>query len=162
MSRGGDMLELGVILALERIGDRDWRYRDAGGMAGEREERVVDAVGGEDHHRPLGRETALDETRRQGIDNRSSRRIGQFAPEVAVTLRQEYAGGTALHRRTEKPRQARIMRGHGLGGAIAQNTVAAALANNARGRISNRAQRHRCGHSETSAPGLGAFEEAPP
>jgi len=48
------VLELGVVLALERISDRDRRYGNAGGVAGKREQRVIDAVGGQNHHRPLG------------------------------------------------------------------------------------------------------------
>ena len=80
------MLELGVILALERIGNRDRCHRHAGGVAGEREQRVVDAVGGENHHRPLGREGAFDETRRQRVDERPRRLIRQFAPGAAVAF----------------------------------------------------------------------------
>jgi len=40
-----DVLELGMVLALERIGNRDRRHGNAGGVAGEREQRVIDAVG---------------------------------------------------------------------------------------------------------------------
>src|SRR5262245_20331489 len=54
------------------------------------------------------------------------------------------------------------MRGHWLAGAIAQNAVAAALAADARGRISDRAQLHRCGHSETSAPAQARSRNPPP
>src|SRR4029434_8996363 len=106
-------------------------------------------------------EATLDETRRQRIDEWSRRRIGQFAPLAALALRQEYACRIALDRDTEQPRQTGIVRGHWLRLAIAEYGVAAALADDARGRISNRAQRRRCGHPETSAPAPGAFEEAP-
>ena len=50
----GNVLELGVVLALQGIGDRDRRYRNSGGVAGKREQRMIDAVAGQDHDRALG------------------------------------------------------------------------------------------------------------
>ncbi len=68
LEQRGDVLELGVVLALQRIGDRDRRHRNAGGMAGERQQGVIDAVAGQNHDRPLGAQPALDQPLRQRID----------------------------------------------------------------------------------------------
>ena len=65
----GNVLELGVVLALQGIGDRDRRHGNAGGVAGEREQRMIDAVAGQDHDRPLGRKSALEQALRQCIDD---------------------------------------------------------------------------------------------
>jgi len=137
--QGRDMLELGVVLALERIGDRNRRHGNAGGVAGEREQRVIDAVGGQNHHRPFGREPALDQTLRQRVHERSRRRIGQLAPAAAVALGQEQACGIALDRRTEKARQARIVGRQGLARAAVQSAVAGRFAHDAWARVGDRA-----------------------
>ena len=104
-------------------------------MTGEREQRVVDGVGGEDHHRPLGREAALDQSGRESIDQWTRGRIGQFVPVGALALGQEDARGVALDRGAEKPCQARIVRGQGVARAAAQRAIGAALAGDVRGRI---------------------------
>ena len=145
--QAGDVPELGVVLALQRIGDRDRRHRDAGGVAGEREQRVVDAVAGKDHHRPLGREAAFDQALRQRVDLPPRRLVAELAPAaVGGALGQKQAARIALDRRTEQARQAWIVRRQRLGRAIAQAAVGAALADDLRARIGDRAQRRRCGH----------------
>ena len=143
----GNMLELGVILALQRIGDRDRRHGNAGGVAGEREQGMVDAIAGEQHHRPLGRKPALDEPLRQRIDERPRRLIGQLAPVPGGhALRQEQPAGIALDRTPEQARQTRIVRRQRLGRAAMQAAVGAFFADDPGRAIGDRAQRRRSGH----------------
>ena len=142
----GNVLELGVVLALQRIGDGDRRDRYARGVAGEREEGVVDAVAGEDHHGTLGREPALDQALGERVDELPRRLVGELAPTAAgVALRQEQARRIALDRRAKKARQARIVRGERHARAHARAAVGRGLADDVRARERERPKR-RCLH----------------
>ena len=119
----GDMLELGKVLALQRVRDRDGRDGDARRVACQHQQRMVDGVGREDHHRPLGREPARDQRRRDGVDAAARLLVAEFAPSVARALLQEGARGLCLDRRTEKPREAWIVRAKRIGRGEADRAV---------------------------------------
>jgi len=141
------MLELGVVGALQRIGNRDRGNRHAGGEAGEREERMRYAVAGEDHHGALGAEPALDQPLRQRIDLRVRLAISELAPEAgSVALGKEETLGVALDRSAKEPRKRRVMGCQGLRRAIAQAAAGDLLADDAWWSVGDRAERGGAGH----------------
>ena len=143
----GDMLELAVILALQRIGNRDRRHRHAGGMAGKREQRMIDAVARQDHDRPRGRQAALDEAVGKRVHDRSCRFVAELAPlAVGSPLGQKQSAGIARDRRAEHVGQAWIVRRQWLGRAAAQAAVRHLFADDPGRAIGDRAQRNRFGH----------------
>jgi hypothetical protein len=48
LEQGSDVPELDVVLALQRIGDRDRGNRDCGRVRGERQQGMIDGIAGED------------------------------------------------------------------------------------------------------------------
>ncbi len=81
----------------KRIGDRNRRIGNADMHGGEAEQRVLDVVAGQDRDRPLGREIALEQRRRDRAHRRQRLRIAQRAP--AATWRragpERHASGAA-------------------------------------------------------------------
>jgi hypothetical protein len=137
----GNVLELGVILALQGIGDRDRRYRNSGGVAGKREQRMIDAVAGQDHDRALGRQSAREQTLREPIHALPRRAVGQLAP-VVLALGQEQAVRSALDRRTEEAGEARVVGRQGPRGSGSAGLPSSARSCTISGnRIGDRAQR---------------------
>ena len=156
MSSVGDVLELGVVLALQRIGDRDRRDRNAGGVAGEHQQRVVDAVAGQDHHRPLGRQAAVDQRLGERIDGAARRLVGQALPgAAAVSLGKEYAAGLRLDGGTEQAREARLVGAEWRQGAHAEAAACLRLAGDRRVRKGDRPERRLVGPG-----GAGGFVHA--
>ena len=105
----GDMFEFGEILALQRVGDRNRRDRHTGGVACEHEQRVIDRIRREDHHRPLGRESAPEQRGGERIDAAARVFIGELAPGIAAPFGEKDAARLRLDGRTEQPREARIV-----------------------------------------------------
>ena len=105
------------------------------------------AVAGEDHHRALGAEPALDQPLRQRIDLRARLAIGELAPEAgSVALRKEEALGIALDRSAKEPGERRVMGRQGLRRAIAQAAAGDLLAHDAWEGVIDRAERGGAGH----------------
>ncbi len=101
----GDVLQLRKVLALQRVGDRDRRDRNAGGVARKHQQRMVDRIRRQDHHRALRRKSARDQRRGERIDRRPRLRVGQLAPAVVHALLQERARGLRLRRGAKQPRR---------------------------------------------------------
>ena len=145
--QASDVPELGVVLALQRIGDRYRGDRNSGGMAGEREQRVIDSIAGKDHHRPCRREAALQQAPGERIDERSCRLVCQLAPgSLGIPLGQEQAGRIAFDRRPEQLRKTGIVRRNRFGRAIKQAAVGRSFTDDPGRPVGNRAKRCRCGH----------------
>ena len=78
--RGHDRLQLGMITALQRIGDRDRRCGNTNGHGAENEQRVVDAVFREDADGPLCSSAPSDERLTDRGGGLQSLRITQPPP----------------------------------------------------------------------------------
>ena len=102
--------QLGVVLALQRIGNRDRRDRNAGREGGEHQHRVIERVAGKNHQRPLGGEPAIDERLCDCVDLRARGLVAQLAPAVIVPLGEEASLRGALPRAPEHVCQIGIMR----------------------------------------------------
>ena len=87
-----DALQLAVVLGDQRIGRRDRRVGDAGDHRAEAEERVLDAVAGEDRDRPLHREAAVDDPLRDAAGDVARLGVGHPAPGAALPLGEEHSG----------------------------------------------------------------------
>ena len=78
-----DRLELDEILGDERIGRRDGSVRNAGDHGAETDERVIDAVSGQDRDRPLGAKAAVDQASRDAARRLARLGVSEFAPVLA-------------------------------------------------------------------------------
>jgi hypothetical protein len=70
--------QLAVVLRNQRIGRRDRRERHAGQQRAEREQQVFDVIVGQDHDRPLGRESEVEQSLRDRA--RALQRLGVAHP----------------------------------------------------------------------------------
>ena len=102
----GDVPELGEVLALQRVGDRDRRDRNARRVACQHQQRVIDRVGREDHDRPLGREPARHERCRDGVDAAARVLVGDLDASVSRTrsCRKTRAGCASTAARNSRAR----------------------------------------------------------
>ena len=75
-----DVAQLGVVLAHHRVGRRHRRQRRARLHGGHREQRELDGVRGQDHHRLVRPEAAIDQRLGHGIDLPLGLGIGDFQP----------------------------------------------------------------------------------
>jgi hypothetical protein len=112
----GELLE---VLRHQRIGHGDRRIGNADMHGGKAEQRVLDVVTGQDRDRPLGRQIALKQRRRDRAHCGECRRIAQGPPAArGVALRQENPLGRGLRPMAEtlgerfRVRRQRLRRAH--------------------------------------------------
>ncbi len=87
-----DVFELAEVGRHQRIGRRHRRVGDADIHRGQRQQRVLDAVAGEDDDRPLGGKVARQQSRRDAAHPRQHLRVSQLAPfAIRAALRDENA-----------------------------------------------------------------------
>ena len=77
-----DRLELCEVPRHERVGGGDRRVGDAGDHRAEAEERVIDAIAGEDRDWPLDAQLSVDQGLRNVARGAPSLGVGQFAPRL--------------------------------------------------------------------------------
>ena len=103
---------------------------------------MIDAVAGQDHDRPLGRKSALDQALRQCVDERPRRPIGQLAPVAAAgALGQEQSVRVALDGGAEEAGEARMVRRQRLARTAVQAAVVGAFVDDSGNRVGDGAQR---------------------
>ena len=110
LEQARNLAQLGVILTLQRISDRDRRHRDAGRESGKHQNRMLQRVPGQDHQRALRGKPAIDQRLGHAIDLHLRFRIGQPAPAVVVALGEEQLLRRPLDRAPEHPRETGIVR----------------------------------------------------
>ena len=91
--RVDDVAQLAVVLADGRIRGRGGRIRHAGVQAAERQQRVIDAVVGQDHHRPLGRQPAREQRLADAASGIQRLRVADVAPVAELSVSQPLALG---------------------------------------------------------------------
>jgi hypothetical protein len=75
-----DILQLGVILAHHRVGRRHWRERRPRLHRGHRQQRELDRVRRQDHHRLVRTEAAVEQRLRHRIDVLPGLAVGDLHP----------------------------------------------------------------------------------
>jgi hypothetical protein len=92
-----DLPQHGVVPRLQRVGCRHGSVEHADVHRGQGQQRVLDAVAGEDQHRPLRRQLAVEERLRQASHRRVRLGVAPRSPLPGrAALRQEYAVGGVL------------------------------------------------------------------
>ncbi len=87
-----DHAQLAEVARHQRIGRRDRREGNADIGRRQRQQRMLDAVAGEDHDRPLGREPAPQQRRADALHRVEHLRVGELAPGVVrPALGEEHA-----------------------------------------------------------------------
>ena len=87
--------QLRVVAAHQRVGGRDRRGRRADLHRGHRQQRMLERVGRQDHHRPIGTEATVDQRLRDGVDGGEALAVGHAPPRAlgAAPLREPGALG---------------------------------------------------------------------
>jgi len=122
-----DRFELGEILRDKRVRRRDgsvWHTRNRGA---ESENRMVDAVAGQDRDRPFRGETALDQTLRDASGGLARLRIGHLPPSRRHALGEEHTVRRNLRPVIEPVGQRRGIDAERMGRADQHGGVGAAL-----------------------------------
>jgi hypothetical protein len=101
-----DRAELGVVAALQRVGDADRRDGDADGVRREREQQVLDRVAGQDHQGTLA-ELPVEQALPDRVGRCPRLRVADNPPAVTVALAGKHAlrvsgGPNAKHLRNAR------------------------------------------------------------